>query len=496
MKNFWLIVFIFCAVKLGIHYFGNQNYGFQRDELLHLSVSEHLDWGFMEFPPFVAVVGKVAHGIFGYSLSGIRLFSTLAGLSIVALCCLMARDLGGEKRAVTLAGFCVLCFLPFYRNHTLLQPVAFDQLFWTLGFFLLIRYIKTNQPKFLLWIGVTAGLGLLNKYTFLVLGVGFVAALILLNRGETFRSKWVYLAGAIALTMILPNIFWQYEHHWPLIQHLEKLNEVQLDRLSPFEFGLAQLSFPITFVVSLFGLFAFFADADLKRYSSVGVMVIVIFATMWIMKSKGYYFFAAYPVLFAAGSVKLEKLIASKRWITYPVIVLLLITSVPFIPDMTPVLPIEKFVVYKKMKPDAEGRYKLTGDYADMFGWDEQVALADSLYRSLSDNEKSRAILWAENYGEAGAIQVLGDRYDLPDPVCRHGSFWLWGPGEKKGEIAISIGNEESSVKRVFAEYELVKMIHHPYAIDEENNIPVYICRKPVIDLKVKWPELEKYVFE
>ena len=105
-------------------------------------------------------------------------------------------------------------------------------------------------------------------------------------------------------------------------------------------------------------------------------------------------------------------------------------------------------------------------------------------------------MIWAENYGEAGAIEILGKKYHLPNPVCCHGSFWTWGTGNTDGTFCISIGNEKVAVDRVFQEVKLVKIIKHKYAIDEENNIPVYLCRKPKINLKKKWPLLEKYVFE
>lgn len=124
MKRYINYILVLSAIKLVIQLLGNRNYGFHRDELLHLSVSEHLAWGFMEFPPFIGLVGKVATSLFGYSLMGVRLFPTLAGLGILVLCCLIARELKGNKWAMLLSGICVLAFLPFYRNHTLFQPVA------------------------------------------------------------------------------------------------------------------------------------------------------------------------------------------------------------------------------------------------------------------------------------------------------------------------------------------------------------------------------------
>ena len=166
-----------------------------------------------------------------------------------------------------------------------------------------------------------------------------------------------------------------------------------------------------------------------------------------------------------------------------------------FIPDLTPILPIEQFVKYADVEEN-NGRFELTSDYADMFGWEEQVKLVDSVYQSLPPNERNNCVLWAENYGEAGALKILGKKYDLPNPISRHGSFWSWGYGNKDADVWISLGNETPSVEYVFEEVELVKIITHKYAIDEENGIPLYICRKPKIDIEQWWADYEDHVFD
>jgi len=497
IKKYVPIIGVLALIKFAIHWFGNQNYGFHRDELLHLSVSEHLAWGYFEFPPFIAWVGKFSYLLFDFSLVGMRLFPTLAGIGILILCCLIAKELGGKSKAVLLAGICVLAFVPFYRSHTLFQPVAFDQFFWALGFYLLIKFFNSKKKEHLLLLGLIAGLGLLNKYTMLVWGFGLTIGLLFYNRGELFKSKWLYIAGLISFFVFLPNLLWQIQHDFPFLLHLETLNQKQLANISPFEFGMAQLELPFTLAVSLVGMYALFLNEKMKKYRSVGVAVLVIFATMWIMKSKAYYFFAAYPVLFAAGAVQIEKWLKNRpRW-NYAVATILFLPTFPFIPEATPILPIETYVEYINKQENEQGRIELTGDYADMFGWEEQVELIDSVYQSLlREHDPEDIVIWAENYGEAGAVKILGDKYGLPDPISRHGSFWLWGYGNKDAEVWISLGNEKGSVEQVFEETELVKIITHKYAIGEENGIPLYICRKPKVDIEQWWKDYERHIFD
>ena len=495
MKKFFPIILILSFVKLLIQWFGNRNYGFHRDELLHLSVSEHLDWGFMEFPPFIALIGKLSYWFFHYSLLGVRLFPTLAGIGILILCCFIAIEFGGKSKAVLLSGICILAFLPFYRNHTLFQPVAFDQLFWTLGFYFLIKFINSENKKYLILLGITLGLGLMNKYTILVWAFGVFVGLFFYKKGEVFKNKWLYISALISLLIFLPNVIWQVQNDLPLLKHLQALNDYQLDELNPMEFGLEQLNFPFTLIISLIGLVALTADKDLKKYRPVGVATILIFCTMWLLNAKAYYVFAIYPVLFAGGAGKIESLLSRKPVWVFIIAIATLVPSIYFIPELTPILPIEKYVEYYQLKEE-NGRVELTGDYADMFGWEEQVKLVDSVYQSLTPKEKENCVLWAENYGEAGALKIIGDKYGLPNPISRHGSFWTWGYANKEADVWISLGNEKASVEYVFEEVKLIKVIIHKYAIGEENGIPLYVCRKPKIDIEKWWKDYKEHIFD
>ena len=494
-KSYGLIILILSLVKLTIQCIGNRNYGFHRDELLHLSVGEHLDWGYMEFPPFIGWLGRLSDLWFNYSLSGTRLFPTIAGVGILVLTCMMVKEMKGGRAGVFLAGMCILGMASFYRNHTLFQPVAFDQLFWTLGFYFFIRFINREHKNDLIWMGISLGFGLLNKYTMLVWGFGAFIGILSFRRAALFKNRWLYLSGLISLLIFLPNIIWQASHDFPLFKHLARLRETQLDQISGFQFVLDQLESPFTFIMIVLGVVGTFALSQQKKYIPISVAAIVMFSTMWILKSKTYYIYALYPVLFGLGARMIEIIFQKRTWVPYVIAVGMVLPVIPFIPHMTPVLSIEKYLEFAEI--DAEGgRYIMTGDYADMHGWEEQVALIDSIYRSLDAEEKSSCVLWAENYGEAGALKVLGEKYNLPDPICRHGSFWTWGPGNASAEVWISLGNEEGAIDYAFHEKELVKIIKHPYAIDEEHNIPVYLCRRPKVDITDWWASYEPYIFQ
>jgi len=501
-KRTWFLLAVLALLKLGIHLYANGHYGFHRDELLHLSVGEHLAWGYFEFPPLIAVLGALQRFLFGDSVLAIRIFPALAGVAMLVLVGLMAREMRGKTVSVILAATCVLASFAYWRNHTLFQPVAFNQLFWTLGFYWVLRYINTENKNYLLLLGVTVGLGLLNKYSIIYWGAGLTVGLLFYNRGALFRKKWLWIAGGIALLLFLPNLIWQYQHDFPVRLHAAELQRSQLEAtwLARWQFIRSQFTAmnPFGSIIWIAGLLGFLFYKPLKTYRLFGIAYLVTLTLFLITNGKAYYLFGIYPVLFAGGAVTLEKMIPNRfHWIIWLWIGWLLFTGLTRMPYGTPFLPIDEFAAYAGLERNSEGRLEgLTGDYADMFGWEEQVALVDSMYQSLSENEREHCIIWAENYGEAGAIKIIGDRYGLPDPVSRHGSFWLWEPPEKPGEIAISIGNEADAVNFFYEDVTLVKMVRHPYAIDEEHNIPFYLCKKPKITLRSYWENWRERVFE
>lgn len=501
-KTVHMIIASLSLLKLGIHIWANGHYGFHRDELLHIACGEHLDWGYMEFPPWIAWMAALSRLLFGESVLAIRIFPALIGSVTVWIVVMMAKELKGGVFAQILAATCWVTATAYYRSNTLFQPVVFDQFFWTLGYLFFLKYLNTQESRFLIFMGVIAGFGLLNKYTMLFWGAGLVLSVLLVSERRIFRAYPIWLAGMIALLLFTPNIIWQLQQGFPVLGHFSGLYADHFQDYSSLSFLIHQLEAlgPLTFPIWLLGIFYLITS---QKYRVFGFIYITTLALFLFSKGKSYYLFAIYPIYFAAGAVFWEKIIQknaslSYAWVIHRLVpILLLIQGMLAMPLGTPFLPIESFVAYAQIPRDEAGRLQgLTGDYADMFGWEEQVALIDSIYQTLSLEEQSSCMLWAENYGEAGAIQVLGAKYNLPPPVCSHGSFYLWGVPIDRAKVAITLGLENKSfLKKYYEEVKLAKVILHPYAIDEEHNIPVYICRDPKRSLKSDWPKFRKYVF-
>jgi hypothetical protein len=497
-----LLVLALCVIKLLIHFFSNGQYGFHRDELLYLALGEHLDVGYMEVPPFIAVAAKVSRVLFGESLFAMRLFPAVAGVLVVWLACRFARELGGGRFAVLVAGLAVIVSPAFLRSDTLLQPVPFDQLWWMLAAYLVLRHLKTREPKYWLYAGLVMGIGLMTKDTMLFFGFGLAVALLATSERRQFLTVWPWAAGLIAFAIVLPNLIWQIRHDWPFIQHMQKLNEHQLSQVTPQQFmvGLFLICLP-ALPVWIAGLVYFFSERG-KAFRLFGWMVVIIFIAMLALKAKSYYIAPVYPWLFAAGGVQLEAWLKKQSWPKPVLVTMMSLLGVVLLPYGVPILPIETFVEYMRLVPITTARISYTGrvenlpsDYADMFGWEEEVQSIAKAYHALSPDEQQHCCILAADYGEAGAVDLYGKNYGLPHAISRHASYWLWPPtDDSKIEIVVAIGYAESSMKKYFEDVRQVDFLTPAYT-QEENETPVLLCRHPKISIVKIWPTLRQNVY-
>ncbi|MCA1629641.1 MAG: glycosyltransferase family 39 protein [Acidobacteria bacterium] len=291
--------------KLVLHFLTNHSYGYFRDELYYLACGERLAWGYVDQAPMIALVARSSRALFGDSLFAIRFFPAVAGAALVFVTGLIARELGGRRFAVVLASVAVIVAPGYLALNTILTMNAFEPLFWALCAYLLVRILKTGDAKLWLWFGAVAGLGLMNKHSTLVFGFAVVVALLLAPARKFFLSKWLWLGGAVALLIFLPNIIWQIAHDFPTVEVLRNADRNQNLPVSPLDFfkGQLQLVHPLTFPVWAAGLWFYSGSKAGKPYRALGWTYAVMFVLMVVLRAKIYYLLPAYPFLFAAGGV-------------------------------------------------------------------------------------------------------------------------------------------------------------------------------------------------
>jgi hypothetical protein len=487
-----------------IHFLANGGYGYFRDELYYMACGRHRAWGYVDQPPFVALMAVVTRHLLGSSLFALRFFPALCGGLLVLLTGLMTREMGGGRYAQILAGVAVMVVPVYLAIDNYFSMNCFDQVFWALAGYIVIRILKQDNPKLWLLFGLVAGVGLMNKYSMGFLGLGIVIGLVLTPARRQLLSKWLWIGGVIAFLIFLPHILWEIHYGFPSLEFIhnattyKNLPQTPLQFITASAMGIGLFSLPIW----LAGLGFFFAGKEGKQFRLFGWVFVSILALFLVTQAKPYYLAPAYFFPLAGGAVAIADFVRRHNWnwLRPASIVLLLAVGVMTAPFVLPVLPVESFIKYQvrmgvKAPREERGKAaKLPQQYADMFGWQNMAATVAKIYNSLSPEEKQKCVIGASNYGEAGAIDFFGKKYGLPNAISSHNSYWIWGPGDKPGEVLIAVGGTAKDYQAMYEDVEQAATITCEYAMPYETDLPVFLCRRPKMTLQQVWPRLKNYI--
>jgi hypothetical protein len=480
------------------------NYGIFRDEYYYIECSKHLDWGFVDQPPLCALILFISRSLFGESLLAIRIFAYITSCVTVFISGLIARELGGGKFAQLLSALAVIFCPVILGGGNYFSMNVFDVMLAALLFYYLIRLIKTDNPKLWTVIGLICGIGLENKLTFLFIGFGLVIGLILTKNRKYFLSKELWIGGVIAFLIFLPNIIWQIKNNFPTLEFMRNAStrkNVSLGFLDFFFSSLIELN-PAYIILLATAFYFLFFYKEGKRFAIFAWIYILIFVVFVLNSGKPYYMGVLYPMIIAAGVVGADQLIEKylKNWARYALVIILIPSFVVVTPFAIPILNVETFINYSNalgIKPASGERSRLgilPQFFADRFGWEEMVQETAEVYNKLSQEEKSKVLIAAQNYGEAGAVNYYREKYGLPLAISPHNNYWFWGyPKDHTGEVMIIIGSNVEDNKEFFEEVEVAASHYNKYGMPYEN-VDIHICRKPKMKLSEVWQRIKFFI--
>ena len=494
-----------CAFSFALHMLFNNRYGYFRDEFDYIICGRHLAWGYVDQPPLVPVLSRVFLAIFGESLRAVRLMPVLAVSAVIMLSGMIARELGGRWFAVVLAAIAVLVAPMYMSDASLLTSNSLEPLLWMGCVYFAILAVKRSKPRYWLWFGVVAGIGLQEKYSILVFGFGIVAGLLLTEQRRFLLNKWMWMGGLTAFLIFLPNLIWNVANDWPFVQLMRNIRAEGRDiLLSPWQYFTRQLLLvnPFNAVLWITGVVALLIASRFRRYRFLGWTYLVGFATFAALKGKDYYLSPIYPVLLAAGAVVIDDAIDRTRqgWLKPALVIVLLVSGALLAPFVIPVLPVDQFIAYINKFPikaprseHSHERAVLPQTYADQFGWNELVSEVVVAWNRIPPEERKDCGIFAQDYGQAGAIDFLGPKYGLPQSLSGHQSWWFWGPRGYSGNCAIVLDDNRERLESLFEQVVLVgRSPDNPYAL--ERQIPVYICHGSKFGTLAEiWPKLKKW---
>jgi hypothetical protein len=507
-----LLIVVMASLIVAVHVAVNVvgGYGYSRDELYYLACSDHLGAGYVDHPPLSILILALSRLVLGSSLLAIRLPASLAGAAAVAFTGLLARELGGGRRAVFFACLAMLVSpVHLGLTHTFSMN-AFEVAFWPASAYVLVRLSRTGRPVDWLLLGTLLGLGLLNKISVLWLAAGIALAVVLVGSlRRRLRTVWPYAAAVLALLLFSPFCVWNALHGFPHLEFMRNIASGKYSSQTPLSFltGTVMFNHPLTLPLWLGGLaFLLLARGDDPAQRQGRLAVATVFGTTLAILLASYhtkpdYFAPAMALLFAGGGLAVERVLAGKwgRRVAAVYAALLVLGGIASAPFTLPVLPVDSYVAYARLvgigPSTAEGHRlgDLPQHWADMFGWEQKARDVARVFASLSDADKQKGAIFADNYGRCGAIDFFGPQYGLPRSIGGHNSYWLWGPREYTGELVIVLGGDAEELKGLFESVELAATSSCRHCIPYENDIPVFVCRRSRQPLRALWALTKVY---
>jgi len=475
------------AVVALVHMFTNGRYGFHRDELQVLSDARHLDWGFVPYPPLTPFVERVGLSIFGLSMVGLRLFSVISQALAVVFTGLMARELGGERLAQIAAAVAIaLSPLPLFEG-TEFQYSTFDYLWWVLIAYFVIRLLKTENQRWWLAIGATIGIGFQTKYTMGFYLCGILGGVLLTRARRYLLSPWFWGGMALGLLICLPNVLWQIKHGFislHFLQHIHKrdVGEGRADGFLSQQFWICTNLFSAPLWIA--GLLSYLRD---RRYRMLAWMYLIPLTLFLGGKGRGYYLAGAYPMLMAMGGVVAERWVASlsklPRRAIEAVFFTLLVASGLYM----------SAVVIPWTSGGALMNFALknNGDLREEIGWDDLVKTVAGIRDSLPAEQRDNVGVMVRNYGEQGAIEILGPAYGLPPPISGTNSAWLRKYPVPPPSTLIVLGTSREDAERMYTSCRLAghnRNILGVHNEESDDHPDIFVCGGP----RLPWPEFWK----
>ncbi len=501
-----LIIVFLALLNVVLHIVFSYNLEYHRDELLYFSLGLHPAFGFATVPPLIGWLAWLMQSIFGHTLFAVRIFPALMSGIMVFLVAAIAKELGGSGYSRVLAATGIVISIVGLRTYLFFMPVHIDLFFWTLSFYLLIKYINTQSGIYLIWFGIAAGFGLLNKYLIALLFLLFLIIIPFTRHRTVFSNKYFWY-GILAGTLVfMPNLIWQIINGLPVINHMAELNRTQLVNVSRLSFLKEQLLIPgAASFLTVAGIFYLYISRNASNFRFIATVAISVIVTLMILRGKSYYTQGIFPVLMAAGAVSWERML--HRMIPRMVfVVFLLLITLPVVPIGVPVYSKDKLVHYFSYIKEHYGMdfvtrfednsiHSLPQDYADMIGWEELAGIVDKAWNMIDD--KKSAFIYGENYGQAGAITVIGKQYGLPEAVSFSESFRYWIPKkfdpDIKSMVYINSTIPGEDVRTLFRRITVIGSISDRNA--REYGTTVYLCEDPVDSFNKFW-KIRIKVFE
>ena len=476
-----------CAVLLAL----STRYGFHRDELYFIECARHLQASYVDQPVLTPLLAWVSLKLFGVSLLALRLWPALAAGATVVLAGLTAREFGGGRRAQLLAAVAAATMPVVLGGDHLFGPTAFDIVAWAALALVVAKIGRTGDVRWWPAGGLVLGLGLANKHSVGLFAVALVIGVFLSGGRRLVLNRW-FLAGAvIAVVFTIPDIWWQVQHQWATIAMSGALARENGGLVNIAGWVIGQL---IMSALALVGVWVaglrFLWRSGRPAWRGLAWAYAILFVFFAVTTGgKIYYLAGAYIYLLAAGTVAIDGWLAARAGRLGRLLVATAASAAVAVPLVLPVLP----------PGDVGWTQAVNPVLAESVGWPQLVSTVRTVWSSLPPGRRASAVIFASNYGEASAINVLGS--GLPQAVSGHNTYWWWGPGNPRATTVVAVmpgpkdgGGDAAYLGQFFSSVRAVATLSNPYGLhNQEWGGHVYLCTGPRTAWSQIWPQLRQY---
>ena len=407
-------------------------YGFHGDEMYFVVAGQHPAFGYVDQPPLTPLLSAASVALLGTSPVAVRVLPAIEMGLIVVLTALIARDLGGSRRAQTLAAITAALsgYLGAGHLDTTTDP---DLLAWAVIVWLLVKLLGGGDRRLWLAVGLVTGVGLENKDTLLFLGAGLAVGLVLARRWDVMRSPWPWAAIGIALLMWAPNLAWQAMNGWPQLTMAQAISGYSADNRAQVVPLLWLFTGPLLFPVSIAGLVWVLFSKSAVQWRALGIAALVALALVFVSGGKAYYVIGSVPLFMAAGAIVVDRWLArGHSRIKAGGFAIAAVLSVSLIALLTlPILPVAQYAT--------SGLPSAVPDTANEIGWPEFVSTVEAVVAALPADQRDHAVILTNDYSEASPLVLLGR--GLPPVYSGHNSYWSWGPPPADRTTVVHVGD-------------------------------------------------------
>jgi len=468
-------------------------YGFHRDELYFMAAGRHLAWGYVDQPPLTPLLARLSTSAFGDGPAGLRAVAVLLGAATVVLIGFAARELGARRAGQVLAAAGAAASALVLALGHMLSTASFDLFVWTVLGLLVLRLLRTGDRRWWLAVGAVSGIALLNKDLVLLLAAALLPAVACCgpDARAVLRGRWLPAGALLALLVAAPNLAWETAHGWPQLTVASGISDQDglANRLTFVPMQLVYLS-PVLIPVWLTGFRRLRDDERVRWARPLGYAYLVLCALVLVLGGKPYYALPPLLLVMAAGCEP----VAERLWRPGPehrrgrvrLVGLLLVAALVNSLITLPVLSPRWLGPVSALYPES----------AEQVGWPELTAAVAAGWAAVPPEQRGRAVVFATDYGEAGALVRYGARYGLPAPYSGHMSFHDWGPppDSATGPVVLVHPAPYPEVERAFTGCRRVAEVDNGYGLaNEEQHAPVLLCAGTAAPWSQLWPRLRHF---